>query len=172
MCAEVGLSFGISGCGVLNCLEETWEERGTEWRGRREERVEGDFLKAFFHPRVTYIYSTDWTEEGLCECARMTTCCGVFLLTSICFGPVAEATGTTDCREEADTPTGVKTESGCGLWLEMDRATLTGKNLSYFQILPASGTFLFYNYHKYSRHFIVKLFFLSRSTLNLFKLWL
>lgn len=21
-------SFGIPGCGVLNCLEETWEERG------------------------------------------------------------------------------------------------------------------------------------------------
>lgn len=25
---RVGLSFGILGCGELNCLEETWEERG------------------------------------------------------------------------------------------------------------------------------------------------
>lgn len=33
---EVGLSFGILGCGVLNCLEETWEERGY-----REKRKEG-----------------------------------------------------------------------------------------------------------------------------------
>lgn len=32
---EVGLSLGILGCGVLNCLEETWEERG--YRERRKE---------------------------------------------------------------------------------------------------------------------------------------
>lgn len=51
---EVG-SVGIPGCGVLNCLEETWEERWYRKRkeGGRAQYGAGTFEKKFFHPRVT-----------------------------------------------------------------------------------------------------------------------
>lgn len=44
--AEVGLCVGILGCGALDCLEETWEERGCREKRKEEghDRLWG-FLK-------------------------------------------------------------------------------------------------------------------------------
>lgn len=50
-------SLGILGCGVSNCLEETWEERGYREKRKEGGRAQygvGIFWKEFFLPRVTF----------------------------------------------------------------------------------------------------------------------
>ena len=97
------LAFWGVVCGVLSCLEETWEERQGEGRRRRKEAV-GTSERNSFTLVSTYI--SDWLKEGPCECDRMTTWVlssprKVFVIVT-----VAKATETTDYREKADTPLG------------------------------------------------------------------
>lgn len=55
-CVEVGLSFGMPGCGALSRQEETWEERA-KIEGGRAEGAAG-ISEEFFHPGVSYLI--DW----------------------------------------------------------------------------------------------------------------